>query len=41
MDDIFHKEIAQGWLRVYIDNMIIATENNDTLHKRESPTIPH
>lgn len=33
MDNIFHEEIAQGWLRVYMDNVIIATENDDTLHK--------
>jgi hypothetical protein len=34
MDDIFHEEIAQGWLRVYMDDIIIATENNDTVHEQ-------
>jgi hypothetical protein len=33
MDDIFHEEITQGWLWVYIDDIIIVTENNDQLHK--------
>jgi hypothetical protein len=33
MDDIFHEEIAQGWLQVYMDDIIIATENNDQLHE--------
>ena len=35
MDDIFHEEIAQGWLRVYIDNIIIATEDDDKLHEEK------
>jgi L-rhamnose mutarotase len=33
MDDIFHEEIAQGWLQVYMDDIIITTENDDQLHK--------
>jgi len=33
MDDIFQDEIAQGWLCIYMDNMIIATEDNEVLHK--------
>jgi len=32
MDDIFQEEITQGWLRIYMDNMIIATENNKEEH---------
>ena len=32
MDDIFHKEITQGWLKIYMDNLIIVTENNETDH---------
>ena len=35
MDDIFHEEIAQGWLRVYMDNVIIATEDDDKLHEEK------
>ncbi len=32
MDDIFQEEIAQGWLRIYMDNAIIATEDNPKEH---------
>jgi hypothetical protein len=35
MDDIFQEEIAQGWLRIYMDDAIIATSNNDTEHKEK------
>ena len=33
MDNIFQEEVAQGWLRIYMDDMIIATEDNEVLHK--------
>jgi len=33
MDDIFQEEVAQGWLCIYMDDMIIATEDNEVLHK--------
>jgi len=33
MDDIFQDEIAQGWLRIYMDDMIIATEDDKVLHE--------
>jgi len=33
MDDIFQEEVAQGWLRIYMDDMIIATEDDDALHE--------
>jgi len=32
MDDIFQEEIMQGWLRIYMDDAIIATEDNPTEH---------
>src|SRR6266446_6147712 len=32
MDNIFQEEIAQGWLRIYMDDAIIATENNKKEH---------
>ena len=35
IDDIFHEEIVQGWLRVYMDDVIIAIENDETLHKEK------
>jgi len=33
MDDIFQEEIAQGWLCIYMDDMIIATEDDEVLHE--------
>ncbi len=32
MDDIFQEEIAQGWLRIYMDNAIIAMEDDPEEH---------
>ena len=32
MDDIFQEEIAQGWLRIYMDDAIIATEDDEKEH---------
>ena len=33
MDNIFQEEVAQGWLRIYMDNAIIAIEDDAVLHK--------
>jgi len=33
MDDIFQEEVAQGWLCIYMDDMIIATEDDEVLHE--------
>ena len=33
MDDIFQEEVAQGWLCIYMDDMIITTEDDKVLHK--------
>jgi len=33
IDDIFQEEVAQGWLCIYMDNMIIATEDDEVLHE--------
>jgi len=33
MDNIFQEEVAQGWLHIYMDNMIIATEDDEVLHE--------
>ena len=33
MDDIFQDEVTQGWLHIYMDNMIIATEDNEVLYE--------
>ncbi len=35
MDDIFQEEIAQGWLHIYMDNAIIATEDNKKDHRNK------
>ena len=32
MDDIFRSEVAQGWLRVYMDNILIATSRTREEH---------
>ena len=32
MDDIFQEEVAQGWLRIYMDDAIIATEDDEEDH---------
>ncbi len=32
MDDIFQEEITQGWLRIYMDDAIIAMEDNPVEH---------
>jgi Reverse transcriptase (RNA-dependent DNA polymerase) len=34
MNDIFREKISQGWLRIYMDNAIIATEDNKELHTK-------
>jgi L-rhamnose mutarotase len=35
MDDIFQEEVAQGWLKIYMDNMIIATEDDNKEHEQK------
>jgi hypothetical protein len=35
MDDIFQEEVAQGWLKIYMDNMIIATKDDEEDHQRK------
>jgi Reverse transcriptase (RNA-dependent DNA polymerase) len=35
MDDIFQEEIAQGWLKIYMDDMIIATEDDEAFHTQK------
>jgi hypothetical protein len=35
MDDIFQEEVAQGWLKIYMDDMIIATEDNKDEHEKK------
>jgi hypothetical protein len=39
MDDIFQEEVAQGWLKIYMDNMIIATADDEEEHKQKVSEI--
>jgi hypothetical protein len=35
MDNIFQEEVAQGWLKIYMDDMIIATEDDNEEHEKK------
>jgi reverse transcriptase-like protein len=35
MDDIFREEIAQGWLKIYMDDLIVASEDDKTMHRQQ------
>ena len=32
MNNIFYEEITQGWLKIYMDDIIIATQNGENDH---------
>ncbi len=34
MDDIFREEIAQGWLKIYMDNLIVVSEDDKQIHQQ-------
>ncbi len=34
MDNIFCKEIAQGWLKIYMDDLIVASKDNEEVHQQ-------
>jgi reverse transcriptase-like protein len=34
MDDIFRDKIAQGWLKIYMDDLIIASEEDEAVHRQ-------
>jgi len=34
IDNIFCKEIAQGWLKIYMDNLIVASEDDEQIHQQ-------
>jgi reverse transcriptase-like protein/integrase-like protein len=34
MDDIFRDEIAQGWLKIYMDDLIVASEEDEVVHQQ-------
>jgi reverse transcriptase-like protein len=35
MDDIFREEITQGWLKIYMDNLIVASEDDEVIHQQQ------
>jgi hypothetical protein len=35
MDEIFQEEITQGWLHIYMDDALIATEDGQADHERK------
>jgi reverse transcriptase-like protein len=35
IDDIFCDEIAQGWLKIYMDDLIVTSEEDETVHQRQ------
>jgi reverse transcriptase-like protein len=34
MDDIFQDEITQGWLKIYMDDLIIASKDDEAMHRQ-------
>jgi reverse transcriptase-like protein/integrase-like protein len=34
MDNIFREEIVQGWLKIYMDDLIVALEDNEVIHQQ-------
>jgi reverse transcriptase-like protein len=34
MDDIFQDEIAQGWLKIYMDDLIVASKEDEVIHQQ-------
>jgi reverse transcriptase-like protein len=34
MDDIFQDEITQGWLKIYMDDIIVTSEEDETIHQQ-------
>jgi reverse transcriptase-like protein len=39
MDNIFCDEIAQGWLKIYMDDLIIASEEDEVMHQHRVDCI--
>jgi reverse transcriptase-like protein len=34
MDDIFWDEIMQGWLKIYMDDLIVTSEEDEVVHQQ-------
>src|SRR5258708_19450515 len=41
MDDIFCDKIAQGWLKIYMDNLIVMSENDEQIHQQRVDQVLH
>jgi len=41
MDDIFREEIAQGWLKIYMDDLIVASEDDEQIHQQWVDQVLH
>jgi reverse transcriptase-like protein len=39
MDDIFRDKIAQGWLKIYMDDLIVASEEDEVVHQHQVDCI--
>ncbi len=41
MDNIFREEIAQGWLKIYMDDLIITSEDDKKIHQQRVDRVLH
>ncbi len=41
MDDIFHDKIAQGWLKIYMDDLIVISEDDEQIHQQRVDQVLH
>jgi len=41
MDDIFHEEITQGWLKIYMDDLIVTLEDDEQIHQQQVDRVLH
>ncbi len=41
MDDIFRDEIAQGWLKIYMDDLIVTSEDDEQIHQQCVDQVLH
>ncbi len=41
MDNIFCEEIAQGWLKIYMDDLIVASEDDEHIHRQRVDQVLH
>jgi reverse transcriptase-like protein len=39
MDNIFRDKITQGWLKIYMDDLIVASEEDEAIHQQRVERI--